>query len=203
EVAPLAKTRALKRSRARGVSTQSDVARTHQISLAGSVADGAGLPIILLHCRQNEIGLQLKTLAAIPSRCSVAGILQITGLEQDDVWCRHRVTMHSERPVTEHLHARAHVVLHEHAAIAASLIPVAGQPIAIPERGVEFVAVIHHQTVSGPVQTIEQPELLFRAAQAVARRKKETLRDRHSQPRVEVPLQDSVIATRLVSVVAL
>src|SRR5437868_13027673 len=109
--------------------------------------------------------------------------------------------MHSKHSFAEDLHACAHVVFHEDPAVTAALIPVAGEPIAILERSVHIVAMVHHQTVARPVKTIEQPELLFRAAEAIARRDEEALREWHSNARVEVPLQDSMVASRLVSVV--
>src|SRR2546423_2931521 len=113
------------------------------------------------------------------------------------------MSMHSEHSVAEHLHADADVELQEHAAIAAALIPISREPIAIPERRVDVVAVVHHEAVTGTVKTIEQPKLLARAAQTIARRDEHALRDRHSDPRVEVPLQNAVVAPRLVPIVAL
>src|SRR5712671_4816318 len=101
--------------------------------------------------------------------------------------------MHSELSLAEYLHAGTHVVLHEHAAVAAPLIPICPETIAILERRVDVVAVIHHQAVTGPVKTVEEPELLACAAQAVARGHQDVFRKRHPDPRVEVPLQDSVI----------
>src|SRR5712672_3776287 len=111
--------------------------------------------------------------------------------------------MHSECSVAERLHSRAHVVLHEDAAVTAPLIPVRLEPIAVLERSVGVVAVIHHQTMTGPVQAVEQAELFSGPAQSVARGEQYALRDRHADPRIEVPLQDSVITPRLIAVVAL
>jgi hypothetical protein len=41
--------------------------------------------------------------------------------------------MHSELLVAEHLQTRAHVVLHEHTAVTAPLIPIARESVAILE----------------------------------------------------------------------
>src|SRR3982750_2810900 len=57
--------------------------------------------------------------------------------------------------------------------------------------------------MTGPVQTIVQPKLFPRSAETVARRHQNALSNRHPDSRVEIPLQDPVIATRLVAVVAL
>ena len=53
------------------------------------------------------------------------------------------------------------------------------------------------------MQTVEQPELLLRASQAIARCDEDALRQRHSHARVEIPLEYSVIASRLVAIIAL
>src|SRR5437016_4960053 len=103
------------------------------------------------------------------------------------------MTMHSELPVAEHLHPRPCVVFHKDTAVTASLIPVTGQPIAIGERCIDVIAVVHHQAVTGAMKAIEQTELFFRPAQAVARRNENALRDGHSHPGVEVALQDSMV----------
>jgi hypothetical protein len=57
--------------------------------------------------------------------------MQIVRFEQDNRRSRHGMPVHPEFSVTERLHPRTHVVLHKNTAIAASLIPVGGQPIAI------------------------------------------------------------------------
>src|SRR6266404_4376667 len=62
---------------------------------------------------------------------------------------------------------------------------------------------IHHQTMTCTMQTIEEAELLAGAAQPIAWRQQDALCDGHPDPRVEVPLQDSVIAARLIAVVTL
>jgi hypothetical protein len=111
--------------------------------------------------------------------------------------------MHSKLSIAEGLHTRAHVVFHEHAAVAATLVPVRGKPVTVLERRIHVVAMVHHESVTGAMQTVEQPELLARAAQPVARGDEYFLRERHSHSRVEVSLQNSMVTSGLIPIVAL
>ena len=129
--------------------------------------------------------------------------MQVVRLEQNYARRRHGMSMHSELPIAKDLHPHAHVVFHENAAVTAALVPVTGESVAISERGVDVVAMIHHEAVTHSVETVEQTELFTGAAQAIARREQDALGYRHAHPRVEVSLQNSVIASRLVTLVAL
>src|SRR5437763_3736032 len=203
QIAPLANARVLKCGSTGCISAQAHVTHTHQARRAGSIAHRGRLAVILFYGRKNEIRLQLIALLPIALGRRVAGILQVVWLEEYDTLRRHRVAMHSEFAVAEDLHASPHVVLHEDAAVAAALIPLAGESVTILERRVYVVAVVHHQPVTGTMQTVEQSKLFFGAAQAIARSQQYRLRDCHSHSGIEVALQDSVITPRLVSVVAL
>jgi hypothetical protein len=101
--------------------------------------------------------------------------------------------MHAELLVGEHLHVRAHVVFHEYSAVAAPLVPVVRESVAILERSVRLVTMVHHETVPHSVQTVEEAELLTGAAQSIARRKQHRLRKWKSHSRIEITLQDAVI----------
>src|SRR4051812_26029506 len=106
--------------------------------------------------------------------------------------------MHPELAIAEKLHAGTHVVLHEDTTVAAALVPIASQPVTILECAVHIVPMVHHQAVTGAMQAIEQPELLLRTAQPIARSQQHRLSERHSNARVEIALQDAVIAAGLI-----
>jgi hypothetical protein len=125
----------------------------------------------MLHSRKNQVCLQLVAFTSIACRRRVARIVQIVRLEKHNGRPGHRVAMHAELLVGEHLQASAHVVLHEHTAVAASLIPVARESVAILERSVRVVAMVHHETVTHTVKTVEQTELFTGASESIARRK--------------------------------
>src|SRR3979411_122511 len=108
--------------------------------------------------------------------------------------------MHAKLLIGEHLHVRAHVVLHEHPAIAAPLIPIAREAVAVLERCIRVVAMVHHEAVPYAVETVEEPELLSGTAQSIAGSKQYGLREWQSHSRIEITLQDAVITSRLIAV---
>jgi hypothetical protein len=133
QIASLSDAGVLKSRRARRISSQSEIACADEVRSAGCVAHRARFPVILVDGRKNQISLKLVTLAPVPSRRGIAGILQIIWLEQHHRRGRLRMAMHPEHLIAGRLYVSAHVVLHEDAAVAAPPVPVACETIAVNE----------------------------------------------------------------------
>jgi hypothetical protein len=68
----------------RGVPSEPSVALAHEVRSAGAIAHDAGLPVVVLHRRENQVCLQLVALKPIACWRRVAWIIQIVGLEKDN-----------------------------------------------------------------------------------------------------------------------
>jgi hypothetical protein len=133
EVASLSDAGVLKRRGSRRISPKSDITRLDQVRSIRRIADPAGLAIILLERGKDQISLQRVALTTITRRRRIAGEVQVLRLEENHGRNGCRVAVHSKGAVAEGLHSHADVVLHEHPAVTAALIPVGRQPITVPE----------------------------------------------------------------------